>query len=158
MRRLDELQKVKALEILTIVVALIGILLSLIHGNLYDYFFNLFSIKDIWNFRITYVSLLTYSTLAAVVFGSLYFLDEKNPEKRFYSFIQGWLLITMAASAYELVDGFMNWALLSISTHQFPDAPYHFLTKRASVIFFGALFVFWILEQKKNQLKNMKPL
>lgn len=163
MRKITELQRIKILEILAMATALAGILLTLVHGNFYintknDYVFSLFSISDIWNFQVSYVSLLCYSALILVVFAALYFLDERDPQKRFYAFVQGWMLVLMAASAYEWFDGVMNWIIQSILTHQFSEAPYHFLTKRADVIFFAALFVFWVLERKKGQTKNSRPL
>jgi hypothetical protein len=151
MKKLDELQRMKVLEIITIMASLLGIILALVHGNLYDYFFNLFSIKGIINFRLLYVSLLMYSVLVFIVFVSLFFFDEKNPKIRFYKYIQGWLFVTMAAASYEWFDGMMNWSTQTVLSKQFTEYPYNFSTKGASIVFFGALFVFWILEKKKKQ-------
>jgi hypothetical protein len=156
MKKLDELQKIKVLEIITIIASLVGITISLTHGNLYDYFFNLFSIKGIFNFRLLYLSLFFYSTLTFVVFVSLFFLDEKNPEIRFYSYVQGWLFITMAAASYEWINGMMNWSTQTILSNKFTEYPYNFLTKSESVIFFGALFVFWFLEKRKKKSDALK--
>lgn len=154
MKKLDDLQKMKTVEIITIIASLIGIILPLVHGNIYDYFFNLFSIKDVINFRLLYSSLLVYSILAFVVFVSLYVFNEKNVEIRFYTYIQGWLFITMAAATYEWSAGMMLWNIQSILTKQFTESPFNFFTKRASIILFAALFVFWLLEKKKNRVKN----
>jgi signal transduction histidine kinase len=156
MKKLDELQRMKVLEMITIIASLLGIVLTLVHGNLYDYFFNLFSIKDIMNFRMLYVSLFVYSTLALVVFVSLFFLDEKNPEIRFYSYVQGWLFLIMATFTYEWFSGMMNWGIQTILSNKFTEYPYNLHAKGASVIFFGALFVFWILEKKKKNQTTSK--
>ncbi len=153
MKRIPELQKVKVLELITVLAALSGIILTLIHGNLYDYFFNLFSIPGIMNFRLLYVSLLMYSALALVIFSSLFFFREKNSMIRLYSYFQGWLFLTMAASSYELIDGMMNWYTKTILNQQFSEFPYTFYTKSVSVIFFGALFGFWLLEKDKKRLE-----
>jgi len=155
MKKLDELQKIKVLEIITIIASLVGITIALIHGNLYDYFFNLFSIKGIFNFRLTYISVFLYSALTLVVFASLFFLNEKNPKIRWYSFIQGWLFVTMAASFYETFNGMVWWNSLNAVSKQVVDYPYHFLTKSQNVIFFGAIFVSWILERGKKQVKPL---
>lgn len=152
MKRISELWKVKVLELITILAASSGIILTLIHGNLYDYFFNLFSIPGILNFRLLYVSLLTYSALALVVFSSLFFFPESSSRIKLYSYFQGWLFLAMAASSYELIDGIMNWSTQTILNQQFSEFPYTFSTKSASVIFFGALFVFWLLEKDKKRL------
>jgi hypothetical protein len=118
-KRIPKLQKVKVLELITALAALSGIIIALIHGNLYDYFFNLFSIPGILNFRLLYVSLLTYSALALVVFSSLFFFREKNSRIRLYSYFQGWLFLAMAASSYELIDAMMNWSTQTILTQHF---------------------------------------
>jgi hypothetical protein len=63
------LKRVRHIEQLTILASVAGLVLSLVHGNLYDYFFNMFSVEQIvFNFRLLYVSLLLYSALALVVF------------------------------------------------------------------------------------------
>jgi hypothetical protein len=153
MKRIPELQKVKVLELITILIASSGIILTLIHGNLYDYFFDLFSIPGIMNFRLLYVSLLTYSALTLVIFSSLFFFHERNFMIRLYSYFQGWLFLAMAASSYELIDSMMNWNTTTIINQQFSEFPYTFYTKSVSVIFFGALFVFWLLEKDKKRLE-----
>ncbi len=153
MKKLDELQRVKTLEIITIIASFAGIIIVLIHGRIYDYFFNLFSIQNVINIRMLYVSLFAYSTLAFVIFLSLYFFNEKNWEIRLYNYAQGWLFITMAAASYEWIDGMFNWISQTIISKQFSEAPFNFLTKSASIIFFGALFGFWLLEKKKTKEK-----
>lgn len=157
MKKLSELQRIKVFEIITIILSLLGMAISLIHGNLYDYFLNLFSIEGIVNFRLTYISLFLYSTLSFVVFTSLFFLNEKNPKIRWYSFIQGWLLLTMAASFYEIFNGMVWWITQNALTKQLLEYPYHFATKAPNVIFFGALFVFWILEKGKKIKQRQIP-
>ena len=72
----------------------------------------------------------------------------------------------MAVTFYEFLNGMMWWTTQNILSQQlltYPDMyetknnyPYHFQTKNKSVIFFGALFVFWILEKNKNRIKNSK--
>jgi glucan phosphoethanolaminetransferase (alkaline phosphatase superfamily) len=153
MKKLDELQRMKFLEIITIVVSLVGIILTLLHGNLYDYVFDLFSIKGIITFRLLYVSLFVYSTLAFVVFLSLFLFNEKNKEIRFYNYIQGWLFIIMAAASYEWFGNLIIFGSQIALSKQIAEDPYTFIAKRASVILFGALFIFWILEKKKNHSK-----
>jgi signal transduction histidine kinase len=154
MKKLDELQRMKILEIITIIASLLGIILALVHGNIYDYFFNIGAIKNIVNFRMLYVSLFVYSTLAFVIFLSLFFFNEKNPEIRIYNYIQGWLFMAMAAASYEWFDSMLSWGLQTVISKQFTEIPYNFYTKSASVIFFGALFGFWLLEKKKKQEKH----
>jgi hypothetical protein len=166
MKKIDELQKIKMFEIITIAASLIGIALSLIHGNLYDDFFNMFSIPGIISFRLGYISLFLYSSLSFVIFTSIFFFNERNPEIRWHSYFQGWLFLTMAVSFYELLNSMMWWTTQNVLSQQLltsPDIfetknnyPYHFLSKNKSVIFFGALFVFWILEKNKNRIKNSK--
>lgn len=154
MKRIPKLQKVRILELITALAALSGVIIALIHGNLYDYFFNLYSIPAILNVRLLYVSLLTYSALALVVFSSLFFFSEKNSRIRLYSYFQGWLFLAMAASSYELIDAMMNWLTRSILSQQFTEYPYTFYTKSVSVIFFGALFTFWLIEKDKKRLER----
>ena len=157
MKILNDFQEIKVLEIITIIASLTGIILTLFHGNLYDYFFDVFTIKSIWNFHLLYVSLLVYSCLALVVFASLFFLDEKNPKIRFRNYLQGWLLIILAAASYEWFVNIMMWGSQIVLQKQTLEDPYNFFTKRANVIFFGALFIFWLLEKNKNQIKNSRP-
>jgi CBS domain containing-hemolysin-like protein len=135
MKKPDELQRMKVLEIITIMASLLGIILVLVHGNIYDYFFNLFSIKGILNFRLLYASLFLYSVLAFVIFTCLFFVGEKNPKIGIYNYIQGWLFLAMSADSYEWFNA---------------EHPFTFTTKSASVIFFGALFGLWFLEKRKN--------
>jgi len=166
MKKIDELQKIKMFEIITIAASLIGVILSLIHGSLYDDFFNMLSIPGIINLRLSYISLFLYSSLSFVIFTSLFLFNERNPEIRWHSYVQGWLFLTIAISFYELVNGMMWWTSQNILSQQlltYPDIhdaknnyPYHFSTKSDTVIFFGAIFVFWILERNKNRIKNSK--
>lgn len=158
MEKLSDLQKVKVLEIITIVATLAGIALSIIHGNQYDFVFNLFSIENVIHFRLHYVSLFLYSILALVIFVTLYLFNEKNPEIRFLSYIQGWLLITMAAASYEWFYSIVNQSAKLVLTKQVVQDPFTLYAKGASVIFFGALFVFWMLEKRKHQNKILRPV
>lgn len=158
MKKMDDLQKMKFVEIITIAFAILGIILTIVHGNIYDYFFNLFSIRGFFNFRLLYVSLLLYSILALVIFTSLFLLNERNPEIRFYNYVQGWLFITLAAASYEWFVNMIFLASQMIIAKQVVEDPYTFFAKRASVTFFGAIFVIWILENRKNQIKNSHPI
>ena len=97
-----KLKRVQRIEQLTVLASLVGIALPVLHGNLYDYFFNMFSVEQIgFNFRLLYLSLLLYSALAFVVFISFYLHDEQNPDVRWYNYVQGWSFIVIAASCYE---------------------------------------------------------
>jgi signal transduction histidine kinase len=156
MKKLDELQRMKVLEMITIIASLLGIVLTLVHGNLYDYFFNAFSIKDIINFRMLYVSLFVYSVLALLIFTFFFFFDEKDPKIRFYNYIQGWLFLIMATFIYEWFSGMMNWGTQTILSNKFIEYPYNLHAKGASVIFFGALFIFWFLEKMKKKSDVLK--
>jgi hypothetical protein len=151
MRKLT-LKEVKLLEEVTIFASLIGVCLSLLHGNLYDYFFDLFYVSGLdLNIRLLYVSLLTYSLLAFVVFVSLFAFNETNPEIRYWNYVQGWLFITIAAASYEWLDTMITEVAQIATAQQIIEDPYTWLTKRASVILFGAVFVFWIVEKVKSR-------
>lgn len=150
-----KLKRVKRMEQLTVLASLIGIALPVLHGNLYDYFFNLFSVEQIdFNFRLLYVSLLLYSALAFVIFLSLHVHNEQNPEVRWYNYVQGWSFIVIAASGYEWMYSSVMLVVTAVATSTVAEDPYTWLTKRYSVIFFGALFIFWLLETRKKRFMN----
>lgn len=146
------LKRVRHIEQLTILASVAGVVLSLVHGNLYDYFFNMFSVEHIvFNFRLLYLSLLLYSALALVVFLLLHVHDEQNPDVRWYNYVQGWFFIVIAASAYEWLDSSIMKIAAASAAAAVVEDPYTWLTKRYSVIFFGAVFVFWLLETRKKR-------
>jgi hypothetical protein len=146
------LKRIRRIEQLTILVSVGGIVLPIVHGNLYDYFFNLFSFEEIvFNFRLLYLSLFLYSALALVVFLSLHVHNEQNPDVRWYNYVQGWIFIVIAASAYEWVDSSIMKIAAASAAAAIVEEPYTWLTKRYSVIFFGAVFVFWLLETRKRR-------
>lgn len=149
-------QQVRILELLTMFVAIVGIALTVLHGNLYDYFFNLFAIPYVTTFSLLYLSLLLYSILALVIFSSLFLFNEKNATIRLINYIQGWLFIVIATSAYEWLENLMLWGTQIVLAGRFSDGIITYNTKKMSVIFFSALFVIWILEKKKNQILRLK--
>jgi len=150
------LKRISRFEQLTVLAAIIGVALSLMHGNLYDYFFNLFSVQQIgFNFRLLYLSLLLYSALAFVIFIALHLHNEQNPDVRWYNYVQGWSFMVIAASSYEWLYSTVTQIIVAIAERTVVENPYTWLTKRYSVIFFGALFVFWLLETRKKRF--MKP-
>jgi hypothetical protein len=150
-----KLKRVRRIEQLTILASLIGIALPLVHGNMYDYFFNLFSVEQIdFNFRLLYLSLLLYSALAFLVFLSLHVHNEQNPDVRWYNYLQGWVLIVMAASSYEWLNSLLMQIAAAVVAQTVVEDPYTWLTKRYSVIFFGAVFLFWLLETRKKRFMN----
>jgi hypothetical protein len=150
------LKRVKRIEQLTILASVAGVVLPLVHGNIYDYFFNIFSVEQIdFNFRLLYLSLFLYSALALVVFLSLHVHDEQNPDVRWYNYVQGWFFIVIAASAYEWVDSSILKIVAAAASAAIVEEPYTWLTKRYSVIFFGAIFIFWLLEIRKKRF--VKP-
>ena len=146
--------RTKILEATTILASIFGILLSLSHGNLYGYFIDYSGIEGFAYFKMLYLSLLLYSFLALVVFSSLLFLKERKESVRFLSYIQGWLFLIIAAFAFEWLDAMMIWSTQMMLSNRFIEYPYTFLAKGASVIFFSALFLFWIVENKKRSLKS----
>ncbi len=146
------LKRVRRIEQITVAASLIGIALPLAHGNLYDYFFNVLSLNQIdLNFRLLYLSLLLYSALACVIFIALNLHNEQNPDVRWYNYVQGWSFIVMAASSYEWVNSTVMQIVAGVAANMLAENPYAWLTKRYSVIFFGALFVFWLLETRKKR-------
>jgi hypothetical protein len=151
------LKRVRHIEQLTILASVAGVVVPLVHGNLYDYFFNVFSVEQIgFNLRLLYLSLFLYSALALVVFMSLHVHDELNPDVRWYNYVQGWLFIVIAASAYEWVDSSIMKMVAAAASMAIVEEPYTWLTKRYSVIFFGALFIFWLLETRKKRFVKQK--
>lgn len=147
-----KLKRVQRIEQLTVVASLVGIVLPLVHGDLYDYFFNVLSVEQIgFNFRLLYLSVLLYSALAFVVFVALTLHNEQNPDVRWYNYVQGWSFIVIAASSYEWVNSSIIQVVAAVAAEKVVDNPYTWLTKRYSVIFFGALFVFWLLETRKKR-------
>jgi hypothetical protein len=149
------LKRVKRFEQLTVAASVVGIALSLVHGNLYDYVFNVFSLEQInFNFRLLYVSLLLYSALAFVIFMALHLHDEQNPDVRWYNYVQGWSFIVISASCYEWMHSSIMLIVTAVTANAIVEDPYTWLTKRYSVIFFGALFVFWLLETRKKRFVN----
>ena len=151
-----KLKRIIRFEQLTVLASLVGVALSLVHGNLYDYFFNLFSVEQIgFNFRLLYLSLLLYSALAFVIFIALHLHNEQNPDVRWYNYVQGWSFIVIAASSYEWLYSTVTQIIVAIAERASVENPYTWLTKRYSVIFFGALFVFWLLETRKKRF--VKP-
>ena len=149
------LRRVMRFEQFTVLVSLVGIALSLVHGDLYDYFFNVFSLEQIgFNFRLLYLSLLLYSALAFVIFIALHLHNEQNRDVRWYNYVQGWVFIVIAASSYEWLSSTVVQITVAIAERVVVEDPYTWLTKRYSVIFFGALFVFWLLETRKKRFVN----
>jgi hypothetical protein len=146
------LKRIMRFEQLTVLAALIGVALSSVHGNLYDYFFNVFSVEQIgFNFRLLYLSLLLYSALAFVIFMALHVHNEQNPDVRWYNYVQGWTFMVIAASSYEWLFSTVTQIVVAVAEKTVVENPYTWLTKRYSVIFFGALFVFWLLETRKKR-------
>jgi hypothetical protein len=157
MMRVDQkkVKRVERIEQLTILASVIGIAVPLVHGNLYDYFLNMFSVQQIdFNFRLLYLSVLLYSALAFVVFLSLHVHNEQNPDVRWYNYVQGWLFIVMAASGYEWLDSSVVAIAAAVAANTVVEDPYTWLTKRYSVIFFGAVFILWLLETRKKRFVN----
>jgi len=151
----EKVRRVRRIEQVTIVASAVGIVVPLVHGNLYDYFLNLFSVQQIdFNFRLLYLSVLLYSALAFVVFLSLHFHNEQNPDVRWYNYVQGWLFIVMAASGYEWLDSSVVAIAATVAANSVVEDPYTWLTKRYSVIFFGAVFLLWLLETRKKRFMN----
>ena len=142
--------RIRRIEVATVAVMAAGICISIIHGNLYDYVFNLFQIPlASFTFRILYLSLLTYSALGFVVFSALHVYDERDPKRRWRMYVQGWLLLLIAASGYEWVYSAIDQgANIALNNMVVAQDPYTWLAKRASVIFFGAIFLFWLLEKR----------
>jgi len=154
-----KIKRVQRIEQLTVFASALGIAVPLIHGNLYDYFLNMFSVQQIdFNFRLLYLSLLLYSALAFVVFLSLHFHNEQNPDVRWYNYVQGWFFIVMAASGYEWLDSSVVAIAAAVTANAVVEAPYTWLTKRYSVIFFGAVFIIWLLETRKKRFVNRMPV
>ena len=150
-----KVKRVARIEQVTILASVIGIILPLVHGNLYDYFLNVFTVQQIdFNFRLLYLSVLLYSALAFVVFLSLYVHNEQNPDVRWYNYVQGWLFIVMAASGYEWLDSSVLSIAATVAANTVVEVPYTWLTKRYSVIFFGAVFLIWLLETRKKKFMN----
>lgn len=151
------LKRIRRIEQLTIFASLLGVALPLVHGNLYDYFLDVFSVQQVdFNFRLLYLSVLLYSALAFVVFLSLYVHDEQNPDVRWYNYVQGWLFIVVSASGYEWLDSTVVQIAAVVTAQHVVEDPYTWLTKRYSVIFFGAIFMFWLLETRKKQFVEKK--
>ena len=77
--------------------------------------------------------------LGLLIFISLHVYDEEHPKIRWYMYVQGWLFLLIAASAYEwlwlAIDQGANIALDNIIV----EDPYTWLAKRASIIFFVAV-------------------
>ena len=150
-----KVKRVARIEQVTVLASAIGIALPLVHGNLYDYFLNVFSVQQIdFNFRLLYLSVLLYSALAFVVFLSLHVHNEQNPDVRWYNYVQGWLFIVMAASGYEWLDSSVLSIAATVAANTVVEVPYTWLTKRYSVIFFGAIFLIWLLETRKKKFMN----
>jgi hypothetical protein len=150
-----KLKRIRRIELLTILASVVGIALPLVHGNIYDYFFNVLSVEQIdLNLRLLYLSLLLYSALALVVFMSFYLHNELNPDLRWYNYVQGWSFIVMAAAGYEWFNSSVIQIVATIEAGTILEDPYTWLTKRYSVIFFGALFVFWFLETRKKRFRE----
>jgi len=147
-----KLKRIMRFEQLTVLASLVGVALALMHGNLYDYFFNMFSLEQInFNFRLLYLSLLLYSALAFVIFIALHLHNEQNPDIRWYNYVQGWSFIVIAVSSYEWLYSTATQIIVAIAERTAAENPYAWITKRYSVIFFGALFVFWLLETRKKR-------
>ena len=150
-----KLKRIKRIEQVTVLASLVGIVLPLVHGNLYDYFFNILSVEQIgFNLRLLYLSLLLYAALAFVVFISLHLHDEQNPDVRWYNYVQGWTFMVVAASCYEWLYSTVVQIAAAVAAGTVIEDPYTWLTKRYSVIFFGALFIFWLLETRKKRFVN----
>ena len=155
----SKLKRVERIEQITVLASLVGIALPLVHGNIYDYFFNVFSVEQIvLNFRLLYLSLFLYSALAFVVFTALLLHGEQNPDVRWYNYVQGWSFIVTAAAAYEWFNSAVIQIVATVAAGAVIEDPYTWLTKRYSVIFFGALFVFWLLETRKKRSMNKTGL
>lgn len=157
---MDELQRIRWIERLTILVMAVAVMVSVIHGNLYDYVFNLFSIPNVnFNFRILYLSLFLYSALGLLIFASLYIYDEQTPKVRWYMYVQGWLFLLIAAAAYEWFDSALDQAAsIVVNKLLVVENPYTWIAKRYSIILFGAIFLFWLLEVRKRKFKNDREI
>ncbi len=153
---MDELQRIKWIEGLTILIMAVAVVVSVIHGNLYDYAFNLFSISSVnFNFRALYLSILLYGTLGALIFAALYLYDEQTPKVRWYMYVQGWFFLLVAAAGYEWLDSALNQAASVVVNNMLVvENPYTWIEKRYSVIFFGAIFLFWLLEARKKKIQK----
>jgi len=68
--------------------------------------------------------------------------------------VQGWLFIVMAASGYEWLDSSVLSIAATVAANTVVEVPYTWLTKRYSVIFFGAIFLIWLLETRKKKFMN----
>lgn len=152
----DDLQRIKWIERLTILVMAIAVVISIIHGNLYDYAFNLFSIPSVnFNFRALYLSLLLYGALGTLLFAALIIYDEHTPQIRWYMYVQGWLFLLIATAAYEWLDSALNQAAsIVVNRMLVVENPYTWIGKRYSVILFGAVFLFWLLEARKKKVQK----
>ncbi len=156
---MSKLKRVQRIEQITVLASVVGIVLPLLHGNIYDYFFNVLTLEQIdLNLRLLYLSLLLYSSLAFVVFMGLLVHGEQNPDVRWYNYVQGWAFIVVAASAYEWFNSALVQVVATISAGAIVEDPYTWLTKRYSVIFFGAMFIFWLLETRKRRFTKSSQL
>jgi hypothetical protein len=144
--------RIRRIEVGTVAVMAAGFAMAIIRGNLYSYDFNLFTVPVInFTFRILNLSLLSYSALGLVVFSALHVYDERDPKRRWRMYMQGWLLLLIAASGYEwLYSAIDQGANITLNNMAVNQNPYTWLAKRASVIFFGALFLFWLLEKRMS--------
>jgi len=143
-------REVRLMEAGTALLSLAGIRVSLT-GNLYAYLFYLATVPGIGlHIRMMNLSVLAYSCLALTVFSSLLILNEKDPSVRYWNYVQGWLILTIAASAYEMFYTLLSQVAASTVAGYVVEAPYTLFAKGASVILFGALYVFYMIEKNKR--------
>jgi chromate transport protein ChrA len=105
------------------------------------------------------LSLFLYSALGLLIFASLYIYDEKTPKVRWYMYVQGWLFLLIAAAAYEWFDSALDQAAsIVVNKLLVVENPYTWIAKRYSIILFGAIFLFWLLEVRKRKFKNDREI
>jgi hypothetical protein len=143
-------REIQFLEAGTAAFSLAGILVSLLGGNLYRYLFHLWTVPGIGlNIRMMNVSVFLYSCLALAIFCTLLVLNENDPTVRYWNYVQGWLVLTIAATGYEVLYTLLAQAAASTVAGHVIQQPYTLFGKGASVILFGALYVFYVIEKKK---------
>ena len=149
MRKLS-VREIQFLEAGTVAFSLAGILVSLLSGNLYSYLFYLWTVPGIGlNVRMLNLSVFLYSCLALAIFSTLLILNEKDPTVRYWNYVQGWLTLTIAATGYEVLYTLLAQDAASTVAGHVIQQPYTLFAKGASVILFGALYVFYIIEKNK---------
>ena len=113
MRKLT-VREIQFLEAGTVVFSLAGIIVSLLAGNLYSYLFYLWTVPGIdLNIRMMGVSVFLYSCLALTIFSTLVAWNERDPTVRYWNYIQGWFVLIIAASLYEMCYTLLAQAVAS---------------------------------------------